>query len=357
MRQPGTQMAIRTLSAFNANALTVDDSSPHMLSGSSVINNSDTPKGTIFVYDSSYGIEQVTLDDTAGDADTLEDDQESGHIIVDGGSMVASGTPVEAESHHYLQAMDDAGNLTGPLITVTVFSQNGVTQDVWGFSTDTPLQDGVRYKKLDGSNTGSSQYSRFVPCFVRGTLIATANGLRPVERLRPGDLVMTRDNGYQPVLWAGIRPVGRSWLRACPHLQPVRIAAHAFGPGQPARDLWVSPQHRLLLTGADCQMLFGEPEVLAAASHLQAHPGITRQQVARTTYVHLLFAHHQALYTDGLWSESFRPGSRLLSGGDAAVRREILELFPALEQQDAPAYQPARLILKQHESQLLAPLQ
>lgn len=349
-------MAIRTLSAFNANAFTVDGSSPYMSSGSSIINNSDTPVGTVFTYDSSYPIEQVTLEDTAGSADIMEDDKEWGHKIIDGGSMVASGTPVEAESHHYVQEVDAYGTPFGPVITITVFSQNGYTSDVWGFSTDTPLKDGARYEKISGSNYGSSEYSSFVPCFVSGTTICTDQGLRPVERLRPGDMVLTRDNGFQPVLWAGIRQVGRSWMQACPHLQPVRIAANAFGPGQPAQDLWVSPQHRLLLKGANCQMLFGEPEVFAAASHLQAHPNVSQPQVDRTTYVHLLFSRHQAVFSNGMWTESFQPGARALGKDAGATRQEILELFPDLARDAGSSYPAARMILKQNESRLLAAL-
>lgn len=36
-------------------------------------------------------------------------------------------------------------------------------------------------------------------CFVAGTLIETADGPRPVEALQPGDLVLTRDHGLQPL--------------------------------------------------------------------------------------------------------------------------------------------------------------
>ncbi|MBL3570220.1 Hint domain-containing protein [Rhodovulum visakhapatnamense] len=38
-----------------------------------------------------------------------------------------------------------------------------------------------------------------LPCFAAGSRIATPNGPRRIDRLRPGDLVATRDNGPRPV--------------------------------------------------------------------------------------------------------------------------------------------------------------
>ena len=69
--------------------------------------------------------------------------------------------------------------------------------------------------------------------------------MRAVEVLRVGDLVLTEDHGPQPLVWVGARSLGPADLAANPALQPVRIAAGALGLGLPARDLVVSPQHRL----------------------------------------------------------------------------------------------------------------
>jgi len=44
-----------------------------------------------------------------------------------GRGLVANGTQVESESYHFLRGLDDAGNQTGPTITVNAFSQNGQT--------------------------------------------------------------------------------------------------------------------------------------------------------------------------------------------------------------------------------------
>lgn len=348
-------MAIRSLRAYPVSTLTVDASSPVLAAGTAVRNNGDTPDGTILRFDSSQPAQSLTLLDNAGSASRFASGNSDGQTVVEGGSLTASGSRISALSMQHLQQLDALGQPFGPITTITLLGDSAASDAPWGYSATAPLHPDGRYEKVTGSNFGASGRSRFVPCFVTGTSIATQQGLRPVERLRPGDLVMTRDNGYQPLLWLGIRQVDHNWLRASPDLQPVRIAAHTFGPGQPERDLWVSPQHRLLLDGGDCQMLFGEPEVLAAADHLLQRPGLSRQQVSRVTYVHLLFAQHQVVLSNGLWSESFQPGLRLLRDGCADTRREILSLFPELSQPDTPAYSPARMVLKHKESQLLPP--
>ncbi|WP_444870345.1 Hint domain-containing protein [Rhodobacter capsulatus] len=64
-----------------------------------------------------------------------------------------------------------------------------------------------------------------VICFTPGTLIDTPAGPRPVEALRPGDRVSTRDDGAQEILWIGSRRMSGARLYALPHLRPVRLGA------------------------------------------------------------------------------------------------------------------------------------
>ena len=71
------------------------------------------------------------------------------------------------------------------------------------------------------------------PCFTQGTRILTPSGLRPVEDLAPGDLVITRDAGPQPIRWTGRVVIDAARLRREPACRPVHIAANAFGPGRP----------------------------------------------------------------------------------------------------------------------------
>jgi hypothetical protein len=84
-------------------------------------------------------------------------------------------------------------------------------------------------------------------CYAEGTDILTPTGYKKVESLQPGDHVMTLDNGPQEILWT--RTNEQPLESADVDAKPVLIKAGALGPGRPARDLIVSPQHRILVGG------------------------------------------------------------------------------------------------------------
>lgn len=173
-----------------------------------------------------------------------------------------------------------------------------------------------------------------ITCFTSGTLIATPAGERLVEDLRVGDLVMTRDNGPQPVRWVGRRHVTGAEIAANPALAPVRIAAGALGPNLPARDLLVSQQHRVLVRSAIAARMFDAQELLVAAKHLAEVEGIDILADADgVTYVHVMFAAHEVVVSNGAETESLYPGPQaLLALGEAA--EEIFTLFPQLRDAD-----------------------
>lgn len=192
-----------------------------------------------------------------------------------------------------------------------------------------------------------------IVCFTAGTRILTANGPVPVEDLRPGEMVLTRDRGPQPLRWAGHIHLSHHDLVARPDLQPVRIGANALGGAGPDRSMLVSPQHRVLIEGARAEMYFGESEVLVPAKHLIGKADVTRALPAEgVTYVHILFDRHELVSSEGLWTESFQPAERTLSALDQAARDEVLELFPELAV-NADAFPSARLSLKAHEAKVL----
>jgi hypothetical protein len=185
-----------------------------------------------------------------------------------------------------------------------------------------------------------------IPCFTAGTLIRTRDGLRAIESLAVGDLVETADHGAQALRWIGTRSLSSAELAASAHLRPVRIAAGALGPGQPEREMHVSPQHRMLVRSRIAQRMFETDEVLVAACHLIGLPGITRDDSLRpVTYVHLMFDRHEILFADGAPSESLYPGPMAMRALGNEAAQEILALFPELAILDSGWLRPARVLV------------
>jgi len=209
---------------------------------------------------------------------------------------------------------------------------------------------------LDSANgvVGSFAFSNIeavIPCFTPGTIILTNKGEKKVEDLAIGDKVLTRDTGYQPIRWIGTRTLSRGDLAAQPNFNPVCIAKDALGAGMPDRDMTVSPQHRMLITGPRAEMLFGESEVLVAALYLINDSTIRRLAPQSVTYIHLLFGRHEIIRGDGTWTESFQPAEQTLKSMDRPQRDEVLALFPELALGET--YPAARRLLKSFEAKVL----
>lgn len=217
-----------------------------------------------------------------------------------------------------------------------------------------------RIELLDqnGNITRRVEYSEIenvVICFTPGTKIATPRGEICVETLRPGDKVFTRDNGIQEIAWAGSRTLSAQELVQTPSLQPVLVRAGSLGPSVPEQDLLLSPNHRLLMSGHSAALHFEDNEVFAAAKHLTSSDGIDAVESNGVTYVHLMFARHEVILSNGAWTESFQPGDHALKGVDAAQRNEIYGLFPELANLDTgkAGFGAARRVLKRHEAAIL----
>ncbi|KAA2317265.1 type I secretion protein [Pseudooceanicola sediminis] len=220
----------------------------------------------------------------------------------------------------------------------------------------------ILLKTGSGQELGRINYSNIevirtepaVICFAPGTLIATIKGEVPVEELRPGARVITRDNGMQQLRWIGRRSLTAAELAVAPHLRPIRIRAGALGRGLPDRDLTVSPNHRMLIRSERASLLYEESEVLIAAKHLVGMPGVERVVQGQVVYLHLLFDQHEVILANGAWSESFQPGDYSMKGLADDQRSEVYHLFPELaEAEHLAQYSAARRSLKQHEVKVL----
>jgi hypothetical protein len=207
-------------------------------------------------------------------------------------------------------------------------------------------------RAMDGGEKDLTDPARPITiiCFADGTLIDTPRGAVPVERLRPGDMVTTLDNGPQPLRWVGRREIDATWLARHPELAPVTFLAGSLGDGLPCRDLTLSPNHRLLLTLGMAEILFGEADVLVAAKHLSCPQIDPSRGIA---YNHLMFDRHEIVFSNGVPSESLYPGPQALTALDDAAMSEIRAIFPEALDPDGDTVQPARRVLLGYEARLL----
>jgi len=186
-------------------------------------------------------------------------------------------------------------------------------------------------------------------CFVRGTRIRTARGEVRIEDLRPGDLIATLDAGLQPLRW-----IGSSRIAGRGRFAPVLVESGTLGNRE---DLFVSPQHRILLQGWRAEILSGHPQVLAAAIDLVNGGTIRQVQVAEVEYFHILFDAHQIVWSNGIPSESLHVSRGAVASLPSAQRAELQALFPGLFEEVAAAQVPAaRATLRPYEARILADL-
>ncbi len=299
-----------------------------------------------FVYTVGAGMDTIT-DFGAGNTGSIYDGDQTNNDLVDLSSFYnptslaaynASNGALGDITHEINLLRADAadGTLDGVVNGIDISGSTG--------AIDLTLLNGgapVTGSALSFDNTN-------VICFGEGTLIKTAAGSRLVEDLRPGDFVVTADNGLQRLRWVGSKTVS-----ACAKLAPIVISAGVLGN---SRDLRVSPQHRMLISGDKVERIFGCREVLVAAKHLTNWDGIYQQEGGVITYYHLLFDAHEIIFANDAASESFHPGLIGLTSLEDEAREEVFELFPQLRGNISAFGPSARQSPKAYEARMLKPL-
>ncbi|WP_420398287.1 Hint domain-containing protein [Nioella sp.] len=214
---------------------------------------------------------------------------------------------------------------------------------------DSAFDEGSTIRCFSGgwSDTDGIDYDEVV-CFTPDCRIDTPRGQVPVAALRPGDMLLTADNGPQPLRWIGRSDIA-GLKRVAGDLHPVLIRKDAFGPGRPARDIRVSPQHRFCL--GDAALLFHDEEMLAPAKGLVDGSRVVVDRSARpVSYVHLLLDRHELLFCEGMQTESFQPAFRTMAMMDPRTRSDLARAIgdrmahytaarPALRPWEAPLLQ------------------
>ena len=188
-----------------------------------------------------------------------------------------------------------------------------------------------RYSQANFNNT----ITNTVVCFCETTRLRTPKGEQTIGSLAAGDEVITADDGPQIIKWIGTRPLSSAQLVASPHLRPICISAGALGDGIPESDLMVSPQHRILIISKIAERMFGQREIFVPAIKLLGVDGIEQVTSFKpVTYVHVLFTKHQIVFANGACAESLFTGPQAFKALPPEARKEILEIFPNLLEED-----------------------
>ncbi|MEB3230354.1 MAG: Hint domain-containing protein, partial [Leptolyngbyaceae bacterium] len=160
-------------------------------------------------------------------------------------------------------------------------------------------------------------------CFLAGTLILTEGGEKPVEKLKIGDRLLTASGTVEIIKWIGRQTYHRHTAHPF-RSNPIHIKPGALGHNLPLRDLYVSPDHALLVNG----LLINAGVLTNGVSIVQIQP-----EQDRFTYYHIELGHHGLLLAEGCAAESYLPQTQDHSTFDNAEEYEALyptQLFLSL---------------------------
>lgn len=173
--------------------------------------------------------------------------------------------------------------------------------------------------------------------FAAGTFVQTALGLRPVERLVPGeDELEFRDGSTGTLLHLHEARYTESALRKSQTIQPLRIPALAMGGSLPVRDMLVCGSLHVLAGGRLVNRVTERDQVLMPLASLIGYGGIERIiPKGGVTYYHPVAAAHRILRAEGLLCETLFLGAGAPAELIAAMPAGVTPSDPALLRLDA----------------------
>ncbi|MGK7890146.1 MAG: Hint domain-containing protein [Leptolyngbyaceae cyanobacterium] len=181
-------------------------------------------------------------------------------------------------------------------VTVTGVDDGEVEEVHSGLITHTISEgDGAGY---EDTLTLPTVTATVIDCFLTGTRLLTEMGERRVEELKMGDRLQTLDGSLERIKWIGIQTCHPDGHYHPLRTYPIRIKAGALGDNRPVRDLYVSPDHALLVEG-----------LLINAGALENGESIVRTDPKGESFVyyHIELERHSLVMAEGTPAESYLP--------------------------------------------------
>lgn len=270
-------------------------------------------------------------DDCAlGDIYRLKPEARPKRLIVAGGQKGDRSQTIAAGS-----AVGKEGDRIWPMAILTLMAPDGerlTIVTIWHEESEavfalplSPIRPGINYALVDIDPDAARAQLADVICvsFTAGTLITLPGGAQTrIEALRPGHVVLTRDNGPQPVRW-----IGKATLRATGAFAPIVISA---GTLDNLGNLVVSPHHRLFLYQRGKRRLTGQPEALVQAKHLVDDDRVWRREGGFVDYYSLVFDRHEIIFAEGIAVESLMVSEATVRLLPPEIADDLRQAFPGL---------------------------
>ena len=191
---------------------------------------------------------------------------------------------------------NDTANIYHSIDNVTITKQGDtvLVVDPYGASLNITNAETFRFQGDDGISWVEYTFED-LPCFLAGTLIATPSGDVAIETLKAGDLVLTVEGRAKPVRWLARQTVSTRFASPL-RVMPVLIRAGALGENLPHRNLFVSPDHAVLVDG---QLVHAE--ALINGSSIVRHTDMPETFV----YYHVELDDHSLILAEGVPVETF----------------------------------------------------
>lgn len=260
--------------------------------------------------------------------------QNGQHQIAPGSRIGAPGDEIRLIARHVMMAPD------GDMVDILLI-EHLAAPAIYALPLS-PIAARIDYTLLEShEDPGEVQLSDLVcVAFTTGTMITMAGGAqRPIEALRPGDRILTRDSGPQ-----ALQLVAKATLRAIGSFAPVVISAGTLGNDG---DLVVSPHHRIFLYRRGEDRLGDASEILVQAKHLVDGENVWRREGGYVDYYALVFSRHEIIYAEGIPCESLLISEATLPLLPQDLRSEITARLPNLRHRPHFSTEATREILEQ----------
>jgi hypothetical protein len=209
------------------------------------------------------------------------------------GDLTGEYLPILTDSsYYYYYGAVNTGSLGGWGLFLANQNDEFYLLDVDG---NCNLSPGINVGSWDSWLPNTYYFATNVVCFLAGTLIATPTGERPIESLKPGDLITTTE-GPQPVRFLARSTRSIAQLQALDKM-PIRINQAALGCLGPDQDIFMSPSHAIHFAGS----------LVEAGAMIN---GTSIQQLddwpeAALTYYNIELERHGLITANGLLVESY----------------------------------------------------